>query len=241
MSNPSLQKTIALVTGGTRGIGLAIARALLDRGACVAVSGVRDESVRDATAALSAYAERATVIQADVRRADEVERMVEETVAEFGGLDVLVNNAGVGRFVELADMSIEQWHEMIDTNLNGAFYCSRAAIPHLRRRKGGWIINISSLAGKNWFAGGSAYCASKAGLNAMSEALMQEVRYDGIRVSTVMPGSVTTEFGGHEPGTADSWKLAVEDIAQVVVDLIGHDRRSLPSRVEIRPSQPRRK
>ena len=207
----------------------------------MAVSGVREASVKRASEELGAYAERAKVIQADVRHPDEVERMIEETVAAFGGLDVLVNNAGIGRFVELADMSIEQWHEVVDTNLNGAFYCTRAAIPHLRRRKGGWIINVSSLAGKNWFAGGSAYCASKAGLNAMSEALMQEVRYDGIRVSTVMPGSVTTEFNGHEPGAADSWKLAPDDVAQVVVDLIGHDRRSLPSRVEIRPSQPRRK
>jgi len=241
MPNASLHNTIALVTGGTRGIGLAIARNLLDRGACVAVSGVREASVKRASEELGAYAERVKVIQADVRRPDEVARMVEETVAAFGGLDVLVNNAGIGRFVELADMSIEQWHEVIDTNLNGAFYCTRAAIPHLRRRKGGWIINVSSLAGKNWFAGGSAYCASKAALNAMSEALMQEVRYDGIRVSTVMPGSVTTEFNGHEPGDADSWKLSPDDVAQVVVDLIGHDRRSLPSRVEIRPSQPRRK
>lgn len=241
MSNASLQNTIALVTGGTRGIGLAIATALLDRGACVAVSGVRDESVRLASETLSAFAERATVVQADVRRPDEVERMVEETVAAFGGLDVLVNNAGIGRFAELADMAIDQWHEVIDTNLHGPFYCSRAAIPHMRRRNGGWIVNISSLAGKNWFAGGSAYCASKAGLNAMSEALMHEVRYDGIRVATVMPGSVFTEFGGRVPGDADSWKLGAEDVARVVVDLIGHDRRSLPSAVEIRPSQPRRK
>jgi 3-oxoacyl-[acyl-carrier protein] reductase len=129
---------------------------------------------------------------------------------------------------------------VIETNLSGVFYCCRAAIPRLLSRGGGWIINISSLAGKNPFVGGSAYCASKSGLNAFSEALMQEVRYDNIRVSYVMPGSVSTGFGGRgEQGTAD-WKLASEDVAQVVIDLISHPARSLPSRVELRPSKPRK-
>ena len=165
--------------------------------------------------------------------------MVDSTVARFGGLDILVNNAGVGRFAHAADMTVAQWHDVIDTNLSGVFYCCHAAIPHLRARGGGWIVNVSSLAGKNAFVGGAAYCASKAGLNAFSEALMQEVRHDGIRVSYVMPGSVATEFGG-QPGD-EAWKLAPADVAQVVVDLLAHDRSSLPSRVEIRPSQPPRK
>ena len=137
-------------------------------------------------------------------------------------------------------MPVDQWQQVIDTNLSGVFYCCRAAIPHMRRRGGGWIINISSLAGKNAFTGGAAYCASKAGLNAFSEALMQEVRYDGIRVSYVMPGSVATGFAGRPEGAGADWKLAAEDVAQVVVDLIAHPARSLPSRVELRPSRPKK-
>ena len=158
----------------------------------------------------------------------------------FGGLDILINNAGVGLFSHVADMTIEQWHDVIDTNLNGVFYCCHAAIPQMRQRGGGWIINISSLAGKNAFTGGAAYCASKAALNQFSEALMQEVRYDGIRVSYIMPGSVATDFGTR--GAAkQGWAIGAEDVAQVVMDLLAMPGRTLPSRVEMRPSQPPRK
>jgi 3-oxoacyl-[acyl-carrier protein] reductase len=165
---------------------------------------------------------------------------VDECVTAFGGLDILVNNAGVGLFANVSDMSVDQWHEVIETNLNGVFYCCHAAIPRMRERGGGWIINISSLAGKNAFAGGAAYCASKAALNQFSEALMQEVRYDGIRVSYIMPGSVATDFGTR--GAAkQGWAIAAEDVAQVVMDLVAMPGRTLPSRVEMRPSQPPRK
>ena len=150
-----------------------------------------------------------------------------------------MNNAGVGQFANVADMSTDDWRLMLDTNPSGVFYCTRAAIPEMRRRGGGFVINISSLAGKNAFTGGAAYCASKAGLNQFSEALMQEVRHDNIRVSYVMPGSVATGFGGTSGGA--EWKLAPEDVAKVVVDLISHDARSLASRVELRPSRPPRK
>jgi NAD(P)-dependent dehydrogenase (short-subunit alcohol dehydrogenase family) len=234
----ALEGRVAIVTGGSRGIGLAVAEAILGRGGRVVITGLSQANLERARARLGAD-DNVETLRADVRRADEAAKMVEGTVARFGGLDILVNNAGVGRFVHAADMTIAQWHDVIDTNLNGVFYCCHAAIPHLRRRGGGWIINVSSLAGKNAFVGGAAYCASKAGLNAFSEALMQEVRHDGIRVSYVMPGSVATEFGG-QPGD-EAWKLAPADVAQVVVDLLAHDRRSLPSRVEIRPSQPPRK
>jgi 3-oxoacyl-[acyl-carrier protein] reductase len=169
-----------------------------------------------------------------------VERLVQTTVERCGGLDILINNAGVGHFGDVADMSLDQWRQIIDTNLSGVFYCCHAAIPHLRRRGGGWIINISSLAGKNSLPGGAAYCASKAGLNAFSESLMQEVRYDNIRVSYVMPGSVDTEFRGPGQGGGADWKLAANDVAQVVLDLLLHPARSLPSRVEIRPARPKR-
>ncbi len=210
----------------------------------------RDQSTLDAAVSrLADRGARIVSVRADVRNAADASGAMDAAVKEFGGLDILVNNAGVGLFANVADMSVEQWREVIETNLSGVFYCCHAAIPHLRRRGGGWIINISSLAGKNAFVGAAAYCASKAGLNAFSEALMQEVRYDNIRVSYVMPGSVATEFagpgrqslgeGGPGRGAAD-WKLTGEDIAQVVVDLINHPARSLPSRVEIRPSKPRK-
>ena len=234
----ALDGRVAIVTGGSRGIGLAVAEAILDRGGRVVITGLSQANLDRARARLGAD-DKVETLRADVRHADEAATMVEAAVARFGGLDILVNNAGVGRFVHAADMTIAQWHDVIDTNLSGVFYCCHAAIPHLRARGGGWIINVSSLAGKNAFVGGAAYCASKAGLNAFSEALMQEVRYDGIRVSYVMPGSVATEFGG-QPGE-EPWKLTPEDVAQVVVDLLAHDRRSLPSRVEIRPSEPPRK
>lgn len=231
----------AIVTGGSRGIGFAISRALLSRGAHVLITGTNDASLADASRELAATASSGVVIcqRADVRTYADVERMVEVATLRFGGIDLLVNNAGVGVFEPVSSMSTDDWHRVMETNVTGAFYCSRAVLPHLRARGGGWIINISSLSGANPFAGGAAYCASKAALNAFSESLMQEVRHDGIRVAYVMPGSVNTRFSGREPG--DDWRLAPEDVAQVVVGLIAHPARSLPSRVEIRPSRPPRK
>ena len=180
-------------------------------------------------------------LQADVRRYDEVERAVAATVARFGGLDFLVNNAGVGIFANVADMTPAQWSEVIDTNLTGVFNACHAAIPHLRRRGGGFIINISSLAGKNAFPMAAAYCATKSGLNAFSEALMQEVRYDNIRVSYVMPGSVATGFSGGDESKGADWKVSADEVAEVVLNLLHHPARSLPSRVELRPTKPPRK
>ena len=242
MAMSSLTGKVALVTGGSRGIGLAVARAFLERDAAVVITATSDASLSKAARELEPLARSSVVValKADVRQHAEVERVIAEAVSRLGGLDVLVNNAGVGIFRHVADMSVDEWHQIIDTNLSGVFYCCRAAIPHLRARGGGWIINISSLAGTNAFKEAAAYCASKAGLNAFSEALMQEVRHDGIRVAYVMPGSVRTGFSGRTPG-GDEWKLAPEDVAQVVVDLVGHQPRSLPSRVEIRPSRPPRK
>ena len=233
---------VAIVTGGSKGIGLAIARAFLERGMQVAISARGDRDLAEAVSHLGG-GDRVAAIRADVRHAEEAERLVRETVQRFGGVDVLVNNAGIGLLEKVADMSLDVWRQVIDTNLTGVFYCCHAAIPALRRRGGGYIVNISSLAGKNAFVGGGAYCASKAGLNAFSEALMQEVRHENIRVSYVMPGSVATDFGhpAGAPRGEDSWKLAAEDVAQVVVDLVTLDTRALASRVELRPSRPPRK
>lgn len=230
---------VAIVTGASKGIGFAVARALLDRGMQVVISARKPEELQGAQQQLGGDA-RVHAVRADVRDPAEATRLVAETVRRFGGLDILVNNAGIGRFVNVSDMGDEDWRQIIDTNLSGVFYCSRAAIPEMKRRGGGWIVSISSLAGKNPFAGGAAYCASKAGLNAFSEALMQEVRYDNIRVSYVMPGSVSTGFGDRGSAGEADWKLAPEDVARVVMDLIAHDPRSLPSRVELRPSRPRK-
>jgi 3-oxoacyl-[acyl-carrier protein] reductase len=233
---------VALVTGGSRGIGLAVARALVERGAQVAITATSDTTLQAGAAVLKEVGGAAAVlpVRADARRSEEVEHAVGTVVKHFGGLDVLVNNAGIGLFRPVTEMTVEEWHRVIDTNLNGVFYACHAALPHLRARGGGWIISISSLAGVNAFPAAAAYCASKAALNAFSEALMQEVRQDGIRVSYVMPGSVRTDFAS-TAGQNDEWKLAPEDVAQVVIDLIAHPSRSLPSRVEIRPSQPPRK
>jgi len=228
---------VALVTGGSKGIGFAIAKALIADGASVVITGRHRSELERAQAELGS---RAFAIVADVRNPAEVAAAARQPVDRFGGLDVLVNNAGIGLFKNAADMAVADWQAVIDTNLSGVFYFCHAAIPHLRQRGGGWIINISSLAGKNPFVGGTAYCASKAGLNAFSEALMQEVRYDDIRVTCLMPGSVATGFGGRSAQDRADWKIQPEDVAEVVLDLLLMPARSLPSRIELRPSKPQK-
>ena len=231
---------VGIVTGGSKGIGLAVARGFLAHGMQVTISARKDADLEEAARRLGG-GDKVHIVRADVRDPADAQRLVDDTVRRFGGVDVLVNNAGVGKFASVAEMSLDDWRQMLETNLSGVFYCSRAAIPALKTRGGGFIINISSLAAKNPFVGGAAYCASKAGLNAFSEALMQEVRHDNIRVSYVMPGSVSTDFGGPGGAGAADWKLSADDVARVVVDLIAHDQRSLPSRVELRPSRPPKK
>ena len=237
----SLNGKVAIVTGGSRGIGLAIARALVAEGVRVAVTGRSAAHLSTARRSIEAAGPGAVeTLQADVRNRADVQRAVDATTARFGGLDIAINNAGVGVFTNVASMTPEQWSEVIDTNLTGVFLVCHAVLPHMRSRGGGFIINISSLAGKNPFADGAAYCASKAGLNAFSEALMQEVRYDNIRVSYVLPGSVATGFSSGDEAKGADWKIAPDDVAEVVLNLLRHNPRSLPSRVELRPSKPRK-
>src|SRR6188768_3285090 len=228
----------ALVTGGTKGIGLAIAEAIVGAGGKVMLTGRDEKGVEKAVAALKKLASgdaQALGVVADVRDPNAVLAAVSRTASAFGSMDTLINNAGVGVFKGVEQMTDDEWHRVIETNLTGVFYATRAAIPHLKRAGGGWIINIASLAGRNYFANAGAYCASKAGLVAFSEAVMLEEREKNVRVSVVMPGSVATDFSGpHEPAD-DSWKLRPADVAEVVIDLLRHPGRSLPSKVEIRP------
>jgi len=239
----TLQGKVAIVTGGSRGIGFAIARALVADGARVTITGRTSSALAAAREKLEHPRPGQDVVEAvtaDVRRYAEAEHAVAATVARFAGLDILINNAGVGMFAEVAEMTPDQWGEIIDTNLTGVYNTCHAALPHLRRRGAGFIINISSLSGINPFKGGAAYCASKAGLNAFSEALMQELRYSDIRVSYVMPGSVATEFANGDQAAGADWKIAPAEVADVVLNLLHHDPRSLPSRVELRPTKPKK-
>ena len=238
-----LKNKIAIVTGGTRGIGFSIARTLAREGARIFICGRDMGRLEAALEELRTLAgDSVDGIIADVGHYEDCCRLIEQAVERFGGLDILVNNAGIGFFKPVDQISPAEWDELIATNLSGVFYCCHEAIPHMRRRGGGYIFNISSLAGINAFPGGAAYNASKFGLNGFSEAMMQDVRYDGIRVSYLMPGSVATDFAA-APGAkpAEAWKLTGDDIAQAVVDLYRFPNRALASRIELRPSQPARK
>jgi NAD(P)-dependent dehydrogenase (short-subunit alcohol dehydrogenase family) len=241
MRNGTLTGQAAIVTGGTRGIGRAIAKTLVSEGMNVALCG-RDavEAARVADELTGRGPGRAIGAACDVADYRSVAVFVTRTASELGRLDVLVNNAGIGIFSSVPDTSPEDFRRVIDTNLIGVFNFCHAAIPAMRATGGGYIVNISSLAGKNAFAGGAAYNASKFGLNGFSEALMQDVRYDDIRVSYVMPGSVATEFNGNDPGSGSDWKLHAEDVAEVVLNLLMSDPRALASRVELRPSRPKK-
>ena len=238
-----LRGKVAIVTGGTRGIGFSIAQRLLGEEAKVFICGRDAGHLKSALEKLGKLAKgRIDGKAADVRRHEDCREVVHAAAERFGGIDILVNNAGLGYFKPVDQLTPEEWDTTIQTNLSGVFYCCREAIPLMRKRGGGYIFNISSLAGVNPFAGGSAYNASKFGLNGFSEAMMQDVRHDGIRVSYIMPGSVDTDFGA-APGSkpASSWKLTGEDIAKAVVDLYLFPKASLASRIELRPSQPPKK
>ena len=235
-----LQNKIAVVTGGTKGIGRAITEELLKAGAKVFITARSERNVRQTITDLSQFGQIEGEI-CDVRSFEQVSMILDEAERKFGGVDILVNNAGVGIFKTAEELQPEEFQTVLETNLFGVFYACHAAIPKMRRRGGGYIINISSLAGANAHPKMSAYNASKFGLNGFSEAMMQEVRQDNIKVSYIMPGSVNTEFGGEQVTPDKAWQLQPADVAQVVINLLQMDERALPSRVELRPSKPPKK
>jgi len=236
----NLKSKTAIVTGGTKGIGRAIVEALLLEGVSVCIAARFTEGMRP-TEVTAFGSGNAFLFPCDVREYDQVKGLIDYTVTRLGGLDILVNNAGIGIFETVEQTTPENFRSVLETNLFGVFYCCHEAIPEMKKRGGGYIINISSLAGANPHPRMAAYNASKFGLNGFSEALMQEVRHDNIKVSYIMPGSVNTEFGGDSPSDEKSWQLQPDDIARVVMDLLEYPERALPSRVEIRPSRPPRK
>ena len=232
----------ALVTGGSKGIGLAVAAGLLSAGVDVVICSRNQSSLDAALEQLrkNAGSSRVAGITADVSKPDSVAALFQFADKELKGLDILVNNAGVGKFRATAELTVEEWDEGIGTNLSGTFYCSREALERFYAARGGSIINVSSLAGKNPFSGGAAYNASKFGMNGLSEATMLDHRSDNVRVSYIMPGSVDTEFSGQQKDESSSWKIAPEDIAEIVLSVLRMPERTLISRVEVRPSRPLR-
>jgi 3-oxoacyl-[acyl-carrier protein] reductase len=238
--NTSFSNLVCLVTGGTRGIGRAIAGMLAEEGARVAICGRREDAVDQAVSELTVTGGKVKGKAADVRSYEQVRELFEFVDSEFGGLDVLINNAGVGVFGSISELSIPEWTETIETNLSGVFYCCREALFRFGTRGAGYIVNISSLAGKNSFAGGSAYNASKFALTGFSEAVMLDKRNENVRVSYIMPGSVDTEFGGSGADSVSDWKIQPADIAEIVRMLLRMPARTLISRVEVRPAKPKR-
>jgi 3-oxoacyl-[acyl-carrier protein] reductase len=233
-----IENKIAIVTGGTKGIGYAIAESLLSAGVRVFICA---RGKRELKTALRKLAEKGKVEGeiCDVRNEAQVRMMMDECLRSFGGLDILINNAGIGIMGKtVEEMTPDEFRRTLETNLFGVFYSCHYAIPMMKKRKGGYIINISSLAGQNPHPRMAAYNASKYGLNGFTEAMMQEVRQDNIKVSYICPGSVNTSFGGDTPSDEKSWQLQPADIAQVVMNLLTMDERALPSKVELRPSKP---
>ena len=235
-----LKNRVALVTGGTKGIGYGIAQSLLNEGVHVAITGRNKASAKKAADALnsnSLYGAKAIGVEADVRDYKSQQQAVEIVLDHFKQLDIVIANAGLGHFASVEDLTLQQWQETIDTNLTGVFYTIKASVEALKKSKG-YYITISSLAGTNFFANGSAYNASKFGVTGFTQAVMLDLRKHDIKVSTIMPGSVATHFNNHTPNDSDAWKIQSEDIGELVVDLVRMNPRTLPSKIEVRPTMP---
>jgi len=239
----NLKNKTAFITGGSKGIGFGIAQALINQGVNVAITSRSLESAEKAAKQLTTTDAKALGLEADVRSLKDQEEAIKKTVAEFGQVDFVIANAGLGHFANITDLTETQWNETIDTNLTGVFYTIKSSLEELKKSEG-YFITISSLAGTNFFPQGTAYNASKFGLTGFSQALMLDVREYGISVSTIMPGSVSTHFNGNDPEEkkdAEAWKIQIEDIGEIVVDLFKMNKRTLPSKIEVRPSRPDKK
>lgn len=232
-----LQNKVAYITGGSKGIGFGIAKALLEQGMRVAITSRDEKAAKDAAARLSKDPSRILALKSDVSDKGSEQRSVQEIINHFGQLDVVIANAGVGHFASIEELTEEQWNQTIDTNLTGVFHTVKASIDALKQSRG-YFITIASLAGTNFFEKASAYNASKFGLVGFTQAVMLDLRKYGIKVTTIMPGSVATYFNDHTPSEADAWKIQPEDIGQMVVDLLRMHPRTLPSKIEVRPLKP---
>jgi NADP-dependent 3-hydroxy acid dehydrogenase YdfG len=233
----SLNNKVAYITGGSKGIGYGIAKALTDLGMRVAISSRHLSEAEKAASSLSNDTSKVLALESDVSSMASEKDAVKKVIEQFGQLDVLIANAGVGHFASIEDLTEEDWKSMIDTNLTGVFHSVKASVDELKKSKG-YIITIASLAGTNFFEKGAAYNASKFGLVGFSQAIMLDLRKHDVKVSTIMPGSVATHFDNHTPSDADSWKIQPEDIGQIVADLLQMPSRTLPSKIEVRPSKP---
>lgn len=233
----NLQNKVAYITGGSKGIGYGVAKMLLDNGMKVAITGRTMSAVKQAAQSLNKDPSNVLAIESNVSSLAAETKAVKATIDHFGQLDVLIANAGVGHLVPIDSLTEKEWRETIDTNLTGVFNSVKASIDSLKKTKG-YIITIASLAGTNFFENGAAYNASKFGLVGFSQAIMLDLRKYGIKVTTIMPGSVATHFNNRIPGDADAWKIQPEDIGQIVVDLLHMHPRTLPSKIEVRPSIP---
>lgn len=236
----NLRFKVALITGGTKGIGYSVAEKLLQQGISVAITGRRASDAETAAKRLNEAGNNlvhAVGFASDVRSFESQQETVEAVIKEFGRLDIVIANAGVGHFASIDALTVEKWQETIDTNLTGAFFSIKASVKELIKNKG-YYISISSLAGTNFFAGGAAYNASKFGLTGFTQAVMLDLRKHGVKVTTIMPGSVSTYFNGNEPKESDAWKIQGDDIGALVIDLLKMNERTLPSKIEVRPTTP---
>lgn len=236
-----MKDKVAFITGGSKGIGFGIAESLAQEGVhSVLISRSQENADKAAKLLSEKYKVKCVGVKADVRDFKALEHAVKLTLNDFGQIDYVIANAGLGRFGSIEDLTIDHWNEVIDTNLTGVFYTIKSTVEALTASKG-YFISISSLAGTNFFAGGAAYNASKFGVTGFTQAVMLDLRHKGVNVSTIMPGSVATYFNGNEPDNSDAWKIQIEDIGEIVVDLFKLNPRSLPSKIEVRPSQPPKK
>ena len=228
----NIEDKVAYITGGTKGIGLGIAKALVDNGIKVAISGRNIDDVNKAKEILGSA--NVLAIQSDVRSFEDEVNAVNQIISSFGKLDIVIANAGLGKFAPIDQLSLEDWNAMIDTNLTGVFHTLKATVEQLKENKG-YYISIASLAGTNFFAQGAGYNASKFGVVGFTQAAMLDLRNYDVKCTTIMPGSVTSHFNEHVPNETDGWKIQPEDLGQMVVDLLKMNPNVLPSKIEVRP------